>query len=97
MKQLKSKSEDIICNIPCCYATNVYNTIKEVMKGYIIFQRKYLYINDDAGIEEWGYTPECMIHNYNHVSITRNIVLENMSLDDFLDKIYSVDTMRYSY
>ena len=35
MKQLKLKSEDIICNIPCCYANNLYNKIKEVMKGYI--------------------------------------------------------------
>ena len=83
MKQLKLKSEDIICNIPYCYANNLYNKIKEVMKGYIIFQRKYLYINDDAGIEEWGYTPECMTNNYNHVSITRNIGLENISLGDF--------------
>ena len=50
MKQLKS--EDIICNIPCCYANNLYNKIKELMKGYIIFQKKYLYIND-ADVEEW--------------------------------------------
>ena len=34
MKQLKLKSEDIICNIPCCYANNLYNKIKELMKGY---------------------------------------------------------------
>ena len=55
MKQLKLKSEDIICNIPCCYANNLYNKIKEVMKGYIIFQKKYLYINDDGNVEEWSY------------------------------------------
>ena len=96
-KQLKLKSEDIICNVPCCYANNLYNKIKEVTKGYIIFQKKYLYIDDDAGTEEWGYTPECMIHNYNHVSITRNIGLENMSLDEFIDNINSADIMRYSY
>jgi hypothetical protein len=97
MKQLKLKSEDIICNIPCCYANNLYNKIKEVMKGYIIFQKKYLYINDDGNVEEWSYIPECMTNKYNHVSITRNIGLENISLDDFLDKIQSVDIMRYSY
>ena len=56
MKQMKLKSENIICNIPCCYANNLYNKIKEVMKGYIIFQKKYLYINDDGNVEEWAYT-----------------------------------------
>ena len=40
IKQLKLKSENVICNIPCCYANNSYNKIKEVMKGYIIFQKK---------------------------------------------------------
>ena len=84
MKQLKSKSEDIICNIPCCYANNLYNKIKELMNGYTI---KYLYINDDGNIEEWSYIPEIMTNEYNHVSITRNIGLENIS----------VDIMRYSY
>ena len=97
MKQLKLIPENIICYIPCCYANNLYNKIKEVMKGYIIFQKKYLYINDEANVEEWGYTPEGMANNYNHVSITRNIGLENISLDEFLDKVYSVDIMRYSY
>ena len=38
-----------------------------------------------------------MTNNYNHVSITRNIGLENITLDDFLNKIYSIDIMRYSY
>ena len=37
-----------------------------------------------------------MTNEYNHVSITRNIGLENISLDEFLDKIQSVDMMRYS-
>ena len=97
MKQLKLKSENIICNIPCCYANNLYNKIKELMQGYIIFQKKYLYINDDGYIEEWSYMPECMTNEYNHVSITRNIGLENITLDDFLDKIYSIEIMRYSY
>ena len=97
MKQLKLKSEDIICNIPCCYANNLYNKIKEVMKGYIIFQKKYLYINDDGNVEEWSYIPEIMTNEYNHVSITRNIGLEDITLDEFLDKINSVDIMRYSY
>ena len=50
MKKLKLTSENIICNIPCCYANNLYNKIKEVMKGYIIFQKKYLYINDDGNV-----------------------------------------------
>ena len=38
-----------------------------------------------------------MTNEYNHVSITRNIGLENITLDEFLDKIQSVDIMRYSY
>ena len=67
------------------------------MKGYIIFQNKYLYKNDDGNVEEWSYKSECMTNEYNHVSITRNIGLENISLDEFLDKINSVDIMRYSY
>ena len=60
MKKLKLTSENIVCNIPCCYANNLYNKIKEVMKGYIIFQKKYLYINDDGNVEEWSYVLECM-------------------------------------
>ena len=39
MKQLKLIPENIICDIPCCYANNLYNKIKEVMNGYIIFQK----------------------------------------------------------
>ena len=97
MKKLKLIPENIICNIPCCYANNLYNKIKEVMKGYIIFQKKYLYINDDGNVEEWSYVLGCMSNEYNHVSITRNIGLENISLDEFLDKIQSVDIMRYIY
>ena len=65
------------------------------MRGYIRIQKKYLYINDDGNVEEWSYIPECMSNEYNHVSITRYIGLENISLDDFLDKIYSVDIMRF--
>ena len=98
MKQLKLKSEDIICNIPCCYENNLYNKIKEVMKGYIILQKKQLHINDDAGIEEWGYTPKCMTNNYNHVSITRNIGLENIHLMIFWIKhIHEIFILNYSY
>ena len=97
MKQLKLIPENIICNIPCWYANNLYNKIKEVMKEYIIFQNKYLWINDDCNAEEWSHISEIITNEYNHVSITRNIGLENISLDEFLDKIQSVDIMRYSY
>ena len=45
MKQMKLKSENIICNIPCCYANNLYNKIKEVMKErkYYISEKIFIY------------------------------------------------------
>ena len=71
--------------------------LKKWWKVILYFRKKYLYINDDGNVEEWSYIPEIMTNEYNHVSITRNIGLENISLDEFLDKIQSVDIMRYSY
>ena len=44
------------------------------MKGYIIFQKKYLYINDDGNVEDWSYTPEGLTNDYNHVSIILEIL-----------------------
>ena len=96
LRKIGYEESDIIINIPCCYANNLYNKIKEELKGNIIFEKKYLFIEDGVCLE-WGYKPDDMINKHNHVSITRNIGLIDMSEEDFINKIYEIDKKRFEH
>ena len=80
-------------SISCCYANNLYNKIKEKMKGCIIFQKKYLLMDDEGKVLEWSYD-ENMLDDYNQVSITRNIDL-NIQLEDFIKKCNEINEERF--
>ena len=67
----------------CCYASNLYNKIKERLTGRIRFQKKYLHINKEGNVLEWSFEPDTMDLDYNQVSITRNIGLSNISFKQF--------------
>ena len=92
--KLNKTEDDIIINIPCCYANNLYNKIKEKLGKYILFQKKYLDINDKGYVEEWSYDDDI---EYNHVSITRNIGISGISLKGFIKKIEDIDSERFSF
>ena len=92
--KLNKTEDDIIINIPCCYANNLYNKIKEKLGKYILFQKKYLDINDKGYVEEWSYDDDI---EYNHVSITRNIGISGISLNGFIKKIEDIDSERFSF
>ena len=85
---------DIIVNIPCCYANNLYNKVKEHFTGQIAYQKKYIYIENKKVIE-WAYDAETMKNEYNHVSVTRNIGLINITLDEFVYIIKKINNERY--
>ena len=98
LRKIGHEESDIIINIPCCYANNLYNKIKEQLKNHIIFEKKYLYINKDNGYcEEWSIDPNQMENKYNHVSITRNIGLIDISEEEFINKIYEIDKQRFEH
>ena len=96
LSTLLVNEKDIILNIPCCYANNLYNKIKEILSGHICYQKKYLYLVDGV-VLEWSTDPTDMINEYNHVSITRNIGLRDMSLKEFIKTIENIDNSRHEY
>ena len=95
LKKLKLSEEDIILKLPCCYANNLFNKVKENLSGSIVFQKKYLYISDNGKVVESSFDPDEMENDYNHVSITRNIGLINISLDDYILKIIEINKERF--
>ena len=50
----------------CCYASNLYNKIKERLTGCIRFQKKYLHIKKEGNVLEWSFEPYTMDLDYNH-------------------------------
>ena len=92
-KNEKLNENDIIVNIPCCYANNLYNKVKEHFIGQITYQKKYLYVVDKKVIE-WSYDAETMKNEHNHVSVTRNIGLINITLDEFVHMIKKINNAR---
>ena len=92
LTKLKKSNKDILMSISCCYANNLYNKIKEKMKC-IIFQKKYLFMDDEGKVLEWSYD-EDMMDDYNQVSITRNIDL-NIQLEDFIKKCNEINEERF--
>ena len=46
---------------------------------------------------EWSTDPTDMINEYNHVSITRNIGLRDMSLIEFIKTIENIYNSRHEY
>lgn len=97
LRKIGYDESDIILNLPCCYANNLYNKVKEELKGHILFEKKYLFINEDGNCEEWALDPDQMEHRYNHVSITRNIGIVDISEEDFINKIHEIDSMRFDH
>ena len=95
LTKIKRTEADIILNIPCCYANNLYNKIKEELRGKINFQKKYLYIDDDGKVIEQSYYPDMMENDYNQVTITRNIGLTGVSLNTFIKTVMLIDEERY--
>ena len=88
---------DILVNIDCCYANNLYNRIKEELKGHIEFEKKHVYKNDRGDVQ---YVANCELECDNltrHVSITRNIGLLNMSEAEFIKRVYGIDNKRFSH
>ena len=94
LTKLKKTKHDIIINIPCCYANNLYNKIKERLRGNIIYQRKYLNVDDDGDVLDWAYDPNDL-DDYNQVSITRHIGLKNITLNMFIKEVELIDEERY--
>ena len=68
LTKLKKTKNDIIINIPCCYANNLHNKIKERLLRKIMFQRKYLNVDDDGNVLDWSYDPDDL-EDYNQVTI----------------------------
>ena len=97
LRKIGYDASDIIVNIACCYANNLYNRIKEELKGYIIYEKKYLYIDENGDCLEWSWKPEGMSHKHNHVSISRNIGLINICEEDFIKKIHQIDEKRFEH
>ena len=95
LTKINRTEADIILNIPCCYANNLYNKIKEELRGKINFQKKYLYIDDDGKVIEQSYYPDMMENDYNQVTITRNIGLTGVSLNTFIKTVMLIDEERY--
>ena len=52
---------------------------------------------EDGACLEWAYSPDSMNNKYNHVSITRNIGIVDISEEDFINKIYELDKMRFEH
>ena len=40
LTKLKLTEDDVILNIECCHANNMYNKIKEKLSGFITYQTK---------------------------------------------------------
>ena len=95
LTKLSKTNDDIICRIPCCYANNLYNKIKENLSDYISFQKKYLFLNKNGDVVECSFEPDSMINEYNHVTITRNINIFGVSIDKFIEDIELIDNNRY--
>ena len=95
LTKIHCDESDILVNIPCCYANNLYNKIKEELHGHIMYEKRYLYIDEKGDCVESGYDPTSMENEYNHVSITRNIGIIDMTEEDFIHKIHEIDQMRF--
>ena len=52
---------------------------------------------EDGACLEWAYSPENMNNKHNHVSITRNLGIVDISEEDFINKIYEIHKMRSEY
>ena len=97
LTKLKLTEDDVILNIECCHANNMYNKIKEKLSGFITYQTKYLYLDDNGHVEESAFQPDLLINEYNHVSITRNIGINGMTIDEFVNVIKKLDSERHAY
>ena len=97
LTKLKLTEDDVILNIECCHANNMYNKIKEKLSGFITCQTKYLYLDDNGHVEESAFQPDLLINEYNHVSITRNIGINGMTIDEFVNVIKKLDSERHAY
>ena len=97
LTKLKLTKDDHIVYIECCYANNLYNKVKEKLKGFIMYQRKYLYIDEAGFVLECSHDPDMMINEYSHVSITRNIGIRDITQEDFITAVYAIDNGRYEY
>jgi len=93
-KDEKLNENDIIVKIPCCYANNLYNKVKEHFTGKMAYQKKYLFIENKKVID-WEYEGEKMKNKYNHVSVTRNIGLINITIEEFVHMIKKINFKRY--
>ena len=71
--------------------------MKEKLKGFIMYQRKYLYIDGGGFVLECSHAPDMMINEYNHVFITRNIGIKDITQEDFITAVYAIDSGRYDY
>jgi len=97
LTKIHCDESDILVNIPCCYANNLYNKIKEELQGHIVYEKRYLFIDEKGDCIESGYDPDDLEHKYNQVSITRNIGLIDITEKEFIDKIYEIDKMRFQH
>ena len=52
LTKLSKSKDDILINMNCCYASNLYNKIKERLTGCIRVQKKYLHINKEGNVLE---------------------------------------------
>ena len=85
---------EILIDINTCHANNLFNAVKEQMKGNIIFLKKYLYIVDGKCVE-WSYESDDMKNKYNHVSINSKISLCGITEKTFIHTINLINSQRW--
>ena len=95
LRENKCLEEDVILNIPCCYANNLYNKIKEKLTGHIEFQKRFLLYDEAGELKQASFDINEMKDGIDYVSITRHIGLVNITLEDFVENIKDINDERY--